>query len=119
MWLACARARLYARADARVDAMLAAGLLDEVTALRAAGYGRTTPAMSGLGYRQLLDYLDGRATLAEAVQRIKHETHGFVRQQQTWFRAEDTRIRWVAVDSAEYPPNVLADVQTWLTTASP
>ncbi len=117
--LACARARLYARADARVDAMLAAGLLDEVMALRAAGYGRTTPAMSGLGYRQLLDYLDGRATLEEAVQRIKHATHGFVRQQQTWFRAEDRRIKWVEVDSAEYPANVLADVQTWLTASSP
>lgn len=113
--LRCARASLYARIDARVDGMMAAGLLDEVAALRAKGYGRSTPAMSGLGYRQLLDYLEGRATLTEAIQRIKHETHRFVRQQQTWFRADDSRIAWYDVAAEGYWGQISADVQAWLT----
>lgn len=113
--LRCARPLLYTRIDTRVDGMLAAGLLAEVATLCATGYGRRTPAMSGLGYRQLLEYLEGRVALDEAVQRIKHETHRFVRQQQTWFRPDDPRINWYAVDSEEYPGNVSADVGAWLT----
>jgi tRNA dimethylallyltransferase len=95
-WLGLHREReeLYARIDARVDRMMAAGLLAEVKSLQAAGYGRRLPSMSGLGYRQLLDYLAGKLTLAEAVERIKFETHRFARQQNTWFRRDDERITW-------------------------
>ncbi|MFO7536884.1 MAG: tRNA (adenosine(37)-N6)-dimethylallyltransferase MiaA [Chloroflexota bacterium] len=95
-WLGLHRERedLYARIDARVDQMVAAGLLNEVKGLQAAGYGRRLPSMSGLGYRQLLDHLAGELTLAEAVERIKFETHRFARQQDTWFRRDDERIAW-------------------------
>lgn len=88
------RELLYGRIDARVDQMMAAGLLDEVLRLRDAGYGRDLPAMSGLGYRQLWQYLDGELTLAEAVERIKFETHRFVRHQMNWFRRQDAAITW-------------------------
>lgn len=112
------RADLYARIDARVDSMMAAGLLAEVEALRAAGYGRRHPAMSGLGYRQLLDYLDGRMTLEEAVQRIKFETHRFARQQATWFRADDARIHWVGATLEDDPgQDMAARVAGWLAAA--
>ena len=88
------REELYGRIDARVDQMMAAGLLDEVIRLRDAGYGRDLPAMSGLGYRQLWQYLDGELTLEEAVERIKFETHRFVRHQMNWFRRQDAGITW-------------------------
>ena len=85
---------LYGRIDARVDQMMAAGLLEEVIRLRDAGYGRDLPAMSGLGYRQLWQYLDGELTLEEAVERIKFETHRFVRHQANWFQRQDAAITW-------------------------
>ncbi|MFZ0545308.1 MAG: tRNA (adenosine(37)-N6)-dimethylallyltransferase MiaA, partial [Candidatus Promineifilaceae bacterium] len=69
------RETLYQRIDQRVDEMMASGLLAEVESLLEAGYQAKLPAMSGLGYRQLTDYLDGVYTLEEAVERIKFETH--------------------------------------------
>ena len=87
------RAALYARIDARVDEMMAAGLLDEVRRLHDAGYA-DAPPLSGLGYRQLLAHLRGETTLDEAITRIKFETPRFARQQATWFRADDPRIAW-------------------------
>ncbi len=93
------REALYARIDARVDAMMAGGLLDEVRRLRDLGYGRDLPSMSGLGYRQLSAHLAGETTLAEAVARVKFETHRLARQQATWFRADDPRIHWFAAES--------------------
>lgn len=88
------RPELYARIDARVDAMLAAGLVDEVQRLVARGYSWSLPALSALGYRQIGAYLRGECELAEAVRLIKHDTRVFVRRQANWFRADDPAIRW-------------------------
>ncbi|HEX6384535.1 MAG TPA: tRNA (adenosine(37)-N6)-dimethylallyltransferase MiaA, partial [Anaerolineae bacterium] len=107
------RESLYRRVDTRVEAMMAAGLLDEVKALRQAGYGRRLPAMSGLGYRQLMDYLEGEMSLEEAVERIKFETHRFVRQQYTWFRLDDRRIHWFDVDEEGVEAAVMELVGDW------
>ena len=90
------RESLYARADARVEAMLAAGLPDEVERLRAAGYGWELPSMSGLGYIQFRPYFAGQATLDEVAARIKLDTHDFIRRQYTWFRLADPHIHWLA-----------------------
>lgn len=95
------RDTLYERIDARVEEMMAGGLLDEVIRLRDAGYGRGLPSMSGLGYRQLLEHLAGETTLMEAVERIKFETHRFARQQAAWFRADDPRIRWFDAETGQ------------------
>lgn len=89
------REELYQRIDARVDQMVADGLLDEVQAMLDAGYGWRLPAMSGLGYRQLRPYFEGKQTLEEALDRIKFETHRFARQQNTWFRLDDEQITWL------------------------
>lgn len=86
IWLARPRDELYARADARVGAMVAAGLADEVAGLLARGYGWGLPAMSSLGYIQLRPYLEGAATLAACVERLKFDTHSFIRRQGAWFR---------------------------------
>ena len=114
------RAALYARIDERVDAQTAAGWLDEVRGLRELGYGladsdRGTTAMSGLGYGELMRYLDGEMGLEEAVQRIKYRTHRYARQQYNWFRLGDERIRWLGapVGEAEYA-GLVVEVGEWL-----
>lgn len=88
------RAALYARIDARVEQMIAAGLVEEVRGLLAAGYPPDLPAFSSVGYRQIIAYLRGEASLEEAVARIKRDTRRLVHQQSIWFRADDPRIRW-------------------------
>jgi tRNA dimethylallyltransferase len=108
---------LYERIDARVDAMMAAGLVAEVEGLRQAGYGQQLPAMSGLGYRQIWDYLVDDMELAEAVERIKFETHRFARQQATWFRQGDERIHWFDLGDVEVATAVFTFVHNWLNTA--
>jgi tRNA dimethylallyltransferase len=88
------RPELYARIDARVEAMLRAGLVDEVRALAGQGFDWDLPAMSALGYKQIGQYLRGECDLDEAVRRIKRETRRFVRQQANWFKPSDPAIRW-------------------------
>jgi tRNA dimethylallyltransferase len=92
---------LYRRIDARVDAMVAAGLVDEVRALIAAGYGPDLPAMSGIGYRQVGEYLTGVTTFNMMCERIKQATHGYARHQMTWLR-RDASLLWLdAVDTED------------------
>lgn len=88
------REKLYARIDARVDAMMEQGLLDEVKALKQMGYTRDRVSMQGLGYKELLAYLDGECSLEEAVYIIKRDTRHFAKRQLTWFRRERDVI-WV------------------------
>jgi tRNA dimethylallyltransferase len=95
------REMLYARADTRVERMLADGLLAEVRALVDQGYHLGLPAMSGLGYRQMGQHLAGELSLDEAVGLIKKETRRFIRQQYNWFRPDDPAIHWFDV-SGEY-----------------
>jgi tRNA dimethylallyltransferase len=95
------REMLYARADARVERMLADGLLAEVRMLVDQRYHLGLPAMSGLGYRQMGQHLAGELSLDEAVRLIKKETRRFIRQQYNWFRLDDPAIHWFDV-SGEY-----------------
>jgi tRNA dimethylallyltransferase len=94
------RQELYRRIDARVDAMVAAGLVDEVRRLGAAGFGCELASMNSIGYRQICEYLAGECTLEQATVRIKTETHRLARMQHTWFRRDDERIRWLDATSA-------------------
>jgi len=95
------RVELYAQADTRVDAMMKSGLLEETRALLESGLDPDLPALSGLGYRQMVEHLAGRYSLGEAVGRTKTSTHRFIRQQYTWFRPNDPRIHWLAPGSPE------------------
>jgi tRNA dimethylallyltransferase len=102
--LTCPRQELYQRIDARVDAMMEVGLVDEVRGLLARGYEPSLPSLSGIGYSQVCQHLAGELDLATVVARIKTATHRLARQQYTWFRLDDRRIRWLegagAVDEA-------------------
>jgi tRNA dimethylallyltransferase len=84
LWLP--REVLYPRIDARVDRQIAAGLVDEVRGLLDAGVPAEAPALSSIGYRQVLPYLRGEASIADVTDRVKHDTHRLVRHQQTWWR---------------------------------
>lgn len=95
------REKLYERIDARVDAMMEQGLLDEVKALKKKGYSRNMVSMQGLGYKELLAYLDGECSLEEAVYIIKRDTRHFAKRQLTWFRRERDVI-WVDKSAFDY-----------------
>ncbi len=95
------RAEVYRRIDQRVDEMVARGLVTEVENLLKMGYDGSLPAMSGIGYRQIGQFLRGELTLPAAKQRIKSETHRFVRHQYAWFRLKDTRIHWFDLQHQE------------------
>ena len=82
------RSRLYARIEKRVDVMLEQGLVDEVKRLKAMGCHRGMVSMQGLGYKEILDYLDGECSLEEAVYRLKRDTRHFAKRQLTWFKRE-------------------------------
>ena len=95
------RDELYQRIDARVDGMMATGLVGEVRGLLAMGYKADLPSMSGIGYREVCQYLASELDLPAAVAHIKTATHRLARQQATWFRGDDPRIRWIDVSLGE------------------
>lgn len=82
------RAVLYDRIDRRVDIMMQQGLVEEVQRLMAQGCTRQMVAMQGLGYKEIIDHLDGKLSLEEAVYIIKRDTRHFAKRQMTWFRRE-------------------------------
>ena len=95
------RQALYGRIDLRVDRMVEAGLVEEVRRLKAMGCTRDMVSMQGLGYKEILDYLDGACSLDEAVYKIKRDTRHFAKRQLTWFRRErDTR--WLTQEEYDY-----------------
>ena len=107
------RELLYRRIDARVDAMLEAGLLEEVRALIDAGYRDALTAAQAIGYKELVPVLEGRTTLAEAAEDIKRATRRYAKRQLTWFRA-DERVHWLDVgehDASELLAAALALVE--------
>ena len=91
---------LYERIDRRVDLMLENGLVEEVKALKAMGCHRGQTSMQGLGYKEILDYLEGRCSLEEAVYILKRDTRHFAKRQLTWFRRERD-VRWLNLSEWE------------------
>jgi tRNA dimethylallyltransferase len=88
------RAELYHRIDQRIEAMLQAGWVAEVQDLLSRGYDPQLPSLSAIGYRELVQYLQGKISYAEAVMQIKRATRSFVRRQANWFKADDEQIHW-------------------------
>jgi tRNA dimethylallyltransferase len=110
--LAPPRAELIQRIDARVDAMFAAGLVDEVRALEAAGYACSLRAFAAIGYREVCAHLRGVYDVPQCVAAVKKATRRYARRQMVWFRSDPTIVwyeRATAVDA-----RALAE---WLTRA--
>ena len=82
------RKKLYERIDKRVDLMFDMGLVDEVKALMAKGYDKSLVSMQGIGYKEVIDYLNGRTSLEECIDIIKRDTRHFAKRQLTWFKRE-------------------------------
>lgn len=95
------RERLYARIEQRVDDMLRDGLVEEVAQLKQMGCHRGMTSMQGLGYKEILGYLEGDTTLEEAVELLKRDTRHFAKRQLTWFRREKDVI-WVNKNEFDY-----------------
>lgn len=98
------RELLYKRIDLRVDQMLEEGLLEEVKDLQKEGCCRGMVSMQGLGYKEILDYLEGKYSLEEAVRILKRDTRHFAKRQLTWFRREQ-EVTWVDKEKFDYEEN--------------
>lgn len=95
------RERIYQNIDLRVDLMMEQGLLKEVEQLKKQGCTRNMVSMQGLGYKEILDYMDGVYPLDEAVRIIKRDTRHFAKRQLTWFRRE-REVIWVNKNEYDY-----------------
>ena len=94
------RETLYAKVDARVEQMIKEGLIEEVRHL-IQKYPKDLPALNTIGYKEIINYLQNQVDLPEAKEKIKFNTHAYIRRQETWFR-RDKKIKWVkTIDQAE------------------
>ena len=96
--LSLPRPLLYQRLDARLEAMLAAGFLEEVASLNRRGYSDDAPALTAIGYRELGAHLRGETTFAEALVLIRRRTRTLVRRQANWFKPGDPDLHWFSGD---------------------
>ena len=104
------RAKLYERIDRRVDLMIEQGLVEEVKQLKQLGCHRDMVAMQGLGYKEILAYLEGEYTLEQAIYVIKRETRHFAKRQLTWFKREREVCWWNKSDYANAEEKLLEDM---------
>ena len=95
------RELLYERIDKRVDEMVTEGLVEEVQQLKNMGYDRSFVSMQGLGYKEILSYLEGEISLEEAIYIIKRDTRHFAKRQITWFKREK-EVTWVNKPEFDY-----------------
>jgi tRNA dimethylallyltransferase len=91
------REALYRRIDERIKGMLNGGLIDEVRSLLNQGFSKDLPTFSAIGYRQVIEYLNGQISIDEAEMEMKRLTRQFVRRQANWFKQDDPSIHWFDV----------------------
>lgn len=92
------RSRLYDRIEIRVDNMIKNGLIEEVKKLIELGYKKEHTALQALGYKEIIDYLQGNYSLEEAIETLKKNTRHYAKRQLTWFR-NDERTFWINADN--------------------
>ncbi|NLP47033.1 MAG: tRNA (adenosine(37)-N6)-dimethylallyltransferase MiaA [Epulopiscium sp.] len=92
------RHRLYQRINQRVEKMINDGLIEEVQNLLTSGYSPELVSMQGLGYKELIPYINGQQTLEEAIYTLKRDTRHFAKRQLTWFRREKN-LQWIYMDN--------------------
>lgn len=102
------REKLYSNIDRRVDIMFETGLVEEVKKLHFKGYTKNMVSMQGLGYKEVLDYLNGEISLERAAYLIKRDTRHFAKRQLTWFRREKT-VTWVDKQQFNYDETAILD----------
>ena len=101
------RAELYSRIDLRVDIMLEAGLVEEIRSLLASGIPAKSTAMQAIGYKEFVDALAGRSTIAEAAAQVQQASRRYAKRQLTWFR-RNANMHWLTRQSGEGAEEILA-----------
>ena len=91
------RKKLYERINNRVDLMIEEGLLEEVKSILKMGYSPDLVALQGIGYKEIIMYLEGTLTLEESIELIKQKSRNYAKRQLTWFRRDD-RFKWIDID---------------------
>lgn len=111
------RPELYERVDQRIDAMIAAGFVDEVRRLLEQGYAPELPTMSAIGYREMVAFIKGEMTLEEAKTQMKRQTRRYVRQQNAWFSPKDAGIHWfdVGPSTVDEIESLIRSGKGWIT----
>lgn len=105
---------LHDRVAIRFEEMVAAGWLDEIRTLLSAGIDAEMPSMSAIGYRQLIDHIDGRKTWEATREEILIGNHRLIGAQQNWFKPRDPRIQWLDITDEGYVEAAIAMVEAWL-----
>ena len=100
---------LYTRINRRVDKLMDEGLLKEVEHLLEMGYNQDTPAMKGIGYKELISYLNGDITLDEAVKNIKTNTRHYAKRQLTWFKRYQN-AHWIEIQRGQTVGNIVDNI---------
>lgn len=115
------RIELYQRIDERIDWMMENGLIAEVQGLLAAGYAKDLPAFSAIGYREVIEYLEGKMSLEEAIILMKRKTREFVRRQANWFKSDNPNIYWVKADEIDFEEiiNFIYSNSGWVNSIEP
>lgn len=107
------RSKLYERINKRVDIMIENGLVDEVKQILDLGYTKDLVSLQGIGYKEIIEYLDGKISLDLAVEKIKQGSRNYAKRQLTWFR-RDKRIKWINVDDFENLNQLSTFVQSFV-----
>ncbi len=102
------RELLYNRINKRVEIMIESGLVNEVKKLKEMGYTKDMTSMQGLGYKEILDFLNEECSLEEAIYKIKRDTRHFAKRQLTWFKREDN-VNWIPVDKLAFNKGHICD----------
>ncbi len=103
------RQKLYQRINKRVDKMMDDGLIEEVQFLLSKGYTKDLVSMQGIGYKELIDHLEGNMSLEETIDLIKKKSRNYAKRQLTWFR-RDPRIKWFNKDAYDNEEDILNDI---------
>ena len=113
--LSMERKVLYERINQRVDEMLSKGLVDEVSSLIKKGYGKNLVSMRGIGYKEIIEYLEGNTDYEEAVNTLKQNTRRFAKRQYTWF-LKDENVKWFSMDNPSEIDKTLDSIIEYLST---
>jgi len=113
--LSMERKVLYERINQRVDEMLSKGLVDEVNSLIKKGYRKNLVSMRGIGYKEIIEYLEGNTDYEEAVNTLKQNTRRFAKRQYTWF-LKDENVKWFSVDNPREIDKTLDSIIEYLST---
>jgi tRNA dimethylallyltransferase len=111
--LSMERKILYERINQRVDEMISEGLIEEVKSLLNKGYDKNLVSMRGIGYKEIIDYLEGNVNFDEAVNILKRNTRRFAKRQYTWF-LKDENVKWFSMDNMEKTDNTIKNILTYI-----